>query len=43
MTIATINPTTGQTVRTFSPLTDAELEARLQCAADTYRRYRRTP
>ena len=43
MTIATINPTTGQTVRTFSSLTDAELEASLQCAADTYRRYRRTP
>ncbi len=43
MTIATINPTTGQTVRTFPSLTDAELEGRLQCAADTYRRYRRTP
>ncbi len=43
MTIATTNPATGKTVRTFQPLTDAELEARLQCAADTYRRYRRTP
>jgi succinate-semialdehyde dehydrogenase / glutarate-semialdehyde dehydrogenase len=43
MTIASINPATGQTVRTFSPLSEAELDARLQCAADTYRRYRRTP
>src|SRR3954467_11205656 len=42
MTIATINPATGQTVRTFTPLSDSELEARLQCAADTYRRYRLT-
>jgi succinate-semialdehyde dehydrogenase / glutarate-semialdehyde dehydrogenase len=43
MTIATINPTTGQTVRTFQPLVDSELDARIQCAADAYRRYRRTP
>ncbi len=43
MTIATINPTTGETVRTFQPLSFAALNLRLQCAADTYRRYRRTP
>jgi succinate-semialdehyde dehydrogenase / glutarate-semialdehyde dehydrogenase len=43
MTIASINPATGQTIRTFSPLSEAELDARLQCAADTYQRYRRTP
>jgi succinate-semialdehyde dehydrogenase/glutarate-semialdehyde dehydrogenase len=43
MTIATINPATGETIRTFKPLSEAELEGRLQCAADTYRRYRRTP
>jgi succinate-semialdehyde dehydrogenase/glutarate-semialdehyde dehydrogenase len=42
MPIATINPATGQTVRTFQPLSDEQLEARLQCAADAYRRYRRT-
>ena len=41
MTIATINPATGRTERTFQPLSDAELDARIQCAADTYRRYRR--
>ena len=42
MPIATINPATGQTVRTFQPLSDEQLEARLQCAADAYRRHRRT-
>src|SRR5918998_2197911 len=41
MTIATINPTTGRTERSFRPLSDADLETRIQCAADTYRRYRR--
>jgi succinate-semialdehyde dehydrogenase/glutarate-semialdehyde dehydrogenase len=42
MPIATINPATGETLRTFSPLTEAELEARLECAAEAYRRHRRT-
>ncbi len=41
MTIASINPATGRTERSFQPLSDAELDARIQCAADTYRRYRR--
>jgi succinate-semialdehyde dehydrogenase/glutarate-semialdehyde dehydrogenase len=43
MTIASINPATGQIIRTFTPLTEPELDARIQCAADAYRRYRRTP
>ena len=42
MPIATINPATGETLRTFTPLTPAELEARLECAASAYRRHRRT-
>ena len=42
MPIATINPATGQTLRTFQPLTADQLEARLQCAADAYHRHRRT-
>jgi succinate-semialdehyde dehydrogenase / glutarate-semialdehyde dehydrogenase len=42
MPIATVNPATGQTIRTFEPLTAAQLEAKLQCAADAYRRHRRT-
>src|SRR5919112_1148163 len=43
MTIATVNPATGQALRTFSPLSEPELDARLQCAADAFRRFRRTP
>jgi succinate-semialdehyde dehydrogenase/glutarate-semialdehyde dehydrogenase len=42
MPIASINPATGQTLRTFEPLTAAALEEKLQCAADAYRRHRRT-
>ena len=42
MPIATINPATGQTLRTFEPLSAEQLEARLQCAAEAYQRHRRT-
>ena len=42
MPIATINPATGETLRTFAPLTEPELEARLACADEAYRRHRRT-
>ena len=42
MPIATINPATGETLRTFTPLTPSELEARLACADSAYRRHRRT-
>jgi succinate-semialdehyde dehydrogenase/glutarate-semialdehyde dehydrogenase len=42
MPIATINPATGETLRTFTPLTASELEARLACADSAYRRHRRT-
>ena len=40
--IASVNPATGQIVRAFAPISETELEARLQRAADTYHRYRRT-
>jgi succinate-semialdehyde dehydrogenase/glutarate-semialdehyde dehydrogenase len=43
MPIATTNPATGQTLRTFQPLGAEQLEARLQCAAEAYQRHRRTP
>src|SRR3954463_14771666 len=43
MTIATTNPATGERVRTFDPLTPAELEARLELARDAAGRWRRTP
>jgi succinate-semialdehyde dehydrogenase / glutarate-semialdehyde dehydrogenase len=42
MPIASINPATGQTLRTFTPFSQAELDAKLQRAADTFRRYRKT-
>jgi succinate-semialdehyde dehydrogenase / glutarate-semialdehyde dehydrogenase len=41
MTIASVNPATGQILRTFTPLSEPELDARLQCAADAFARYRR--
>ena len=39
---ATINPATGQTLRTFAPIDAGQLEAKLQCAAEAYQRHRRT-
>jgi succinate-semialdehyde dehydrogenase/glutarate-semialdehyde dehydrogenase len=42
MAIATINPVTGETIRTFDPLTAAELEDRLARAAEAFPAYRRT-
>src|ERR1700731_962571 len=43
MAIATINPTTGQVVRTFEPLSNAQIEVKLQKAADTFLSYRKVP
>lgn len=42
MAIATTNPTTGETVRTFDELSGDELDQKLQRAADAFRSYRRT-
>ena len=42
MPIATINPATGETVQTFTPLTDAQLQDKLQRAAEAFREHRRT-
>ena len=42
MGIASINPTTGETLKTFPALSAAQLEQKLQRAADTFRAYRRT-
>jgi succinate-semialdehyde dehydrogenase/glutarate-semialdehyde dehydrogenase len=41
--IATINPATGETVRTFQPHTDAQVDEKIARAAETFRGYRRTP
>jgi succinate-semialdehyde dehydrogenase / glutarate-semialdehyde dehydrogenase len=43
MAIATINPATGETLRSFEPLSGAQIGEKLQRAADTFRLYRRTP
>lgn len=42
MAIATINPATGETVKTFDPLTDAEIAAKLDLAGLTFDEYRKT-
>src|SRR5215213_4756228 len=42
MAIASINPTTGETLKTFDALTAAQIEEKLQLAADTFRTYRHT-
>src|SRR5258708_33952275 len=43
MAIATVNPATGQVLKTFGPVSDAQLEMKLQKAADTFLSYRKTP
>src|SRR4029077_18735308 len=43
MAIATINPATGQVLKTFEHLSDAQLELKLQKAADTFLSYRKVP
>jgi succinate-semialdehyde dehydrogenase / glutarate-semialdehyde dehydrogenase len=40
--IATINPTTGETLTTFDSLTEQEIDEKLERALDTFRSYRRT-
>src|SRR5438034_1400782 len=42
MPIATINPTTGEKLKEFSPFDDAEIERRLSRSQEAFRRYRRT-
>lgn len=42
MAIATINPTTGKTLKTFTPLTDADIESKLALAQSTFEQYRHT-
>jgi succinate-semialdehyde dehydrogenase/glutarate-semialdehyde dehydrogenase len=42
MAIATINPANGETLRSFEPLSDTQIDAKLERAAQTFRSYRRT-
>lgn len=43
MAIATINPATGEVVKTFEPLSPAEIEKKLQLAISTFKAERKTP
>ena len=42
MPIATVNPATGETIKTFEALDSQQLEQRLQRASETFRGYRNT-
>src|ERR1022692_4009389 len=42
MAIATINPATGEVLKTFEPLSAAQIEEKLQRAASAFRTHRRT-
>ncbi len=42
MAIASVNPATGQVVKTFEPHSDSEIERRVALAADEFPRWRRT-
>src|SRR5215467_4709311 len=42
MAIATVNPATGQVLKEFESLSEAQLEVKLQKAADTFLSYRKT-
>jgi succinate-semialdehyde dehydrogenase/glutarate-semialdehyde dehydrogenase len=41
MAIATINPSTGETIKTFTPLTDAQVDQKIQKATETFRTFRK--
>src|ERR1700674_5268032 len=42
MAIATINPATGEVLKTFEPLSDAAIEKKLEKAAEAFAKYRKT-
>jgi succinate-semialdehyde dehydrogenase/glutarate-semialdehyde dehydrogenase len=41
MAIATINPATGQTIKTFEALSDKQVDQKIQKAAETFRSFRK--
>jgi len=43
MPIRTTNPATGEVIRTFDPLSDGEIDARLERAVEAFRTYRDVP
>ncbi|MGA8489858.1 MAG: NAD-dependent succinate-semialdehyde dehydrogenase [Terriglobales bacterium] len=42
MAIASVNPTTGELLKSFEPLSDAQIEGKLKRAAETFSKYKRT-
>ena len=42
MAIASVNPATGEVLKTFEALTPAQIETKLQLAADTFETFRKT-
>ena len=43
MTIQSINPATGERLRSFEPLSESQTEEKIERAAETFSRYRRIP
>ena len=43
MAIATINPATGEVIKTFQPLTEEEIEKKLQLSVSAFKSERKTP
>lgn len=43
MPIATVNPATGEVVKTFQPLSEADIEKKIQLAVETFQEERNTP
>src|SRR6266478_5175972 len=43
MAIATINPATGQTIKTFEPLTDSQVDQKIARAAGVFPAFHRLP
>ena len=43
MAIASINPATNQVLKTFEPLSDSQIEAKLQRAAEAFAKHRKLP
>ena len=42
MAIATVNPATGEVIKTFEPLSDAQIEQKLQLASSAFATYRKS-
>jgi succinate-semialdehyde dehydrogenase/glutarate-semialdehyde dehydrogenase len=43
MAIASVNPATGELLRTFEPLPDSQIEAKIQTAANTFPKFGKLP